>query len=360
MNETKKNEAKEVQAVVVTAGQFVSKANEERENRIVSEIHMITAQTKQVVLMASIEIGRRLTEAKSLIKHGQWGNWLKERVDYSQRTAINFMRIYKEYGENGLAEKSQAIANLSYSHALALIDVPAEERAKFAEEKHAQDMKIKELQEQIKAMSAERDNKALQYQRMIESKNKEVEAAKKQTGELDAKIKELEKKASEEVQAEVKKCLETAIAKEKEALKQAKEQVGALQKSVVELNQKHTAEIAKAKEKAHADAAAEVKKHEAVLAKVRADMQAEIREAKAALDKSKITLKVEKDKNALAGNLAIADYAIIDLLDRYAQVMDFIMKIKELDKAKAEKLLVDLEKSLSTVRETAKLKMQTA
>ncbi len=114
--------------------QYVSDEDAAREDRLVSEIRMITEQTKQVVLFNSIEIGRRLTEAKAMVKHGTWGTWLKERVDYSQRTANNFMKIYQEYGRNGLAEKSQALANLSYTQALALIDLPEDERARFAEE----------------------------------------------------------------------------------------------------------------------------------------------------------------------------------------------------------------------------------
>lgn len=89
--------------------QYVSDEDAAREDRLVSEIRMITEQTKQVVLFNSIEIGRRLTEAKAMVKRGTWGTWLKERVDYSQRTANNFMKIYQEYGRNGLAEKSQAL-----------------------------------------------------------------------------------------------------------------------------------------------------------------------------------------------------------------------------------------------------------
>ncbi len=81
--------------------QYVSDEDAAREDRLVSEIRMITEQTKQVVLFNSIEIGRRLTEAKAMVKRGTWGTWLKERVDYSQRTANNFMKIYQEYGRNG-------------------------------------------------------------------------------------------------------------------------------------------------------------------------------------------------------------------------------------------------------------------
>ena len=159
MGRTKKNV--EVEAQVIARGnvvpmmtetesaetvQYVSDEDAAREDRLVSEIRMITEQTKQVVLFNSIEIGRRLTEAKAMVKHGTWGTWLKERVDYSQRTANNFMKIYQEYGRNGLAEKSQALANLSYTQALALIDLPEEERARFAEERKAGEMALPDIE----------------------------------------------------------------------------------------------------------------------------------------------------------------------------------------------------------------------
>ena len=130
--------------------QYVSDEDAAREDRLVSEIRMITEKTKQVVLFNSIEIGRRLTEAKAMVKRGTWGTWLKERVDYSQRTANNFMKIYQEYGRNGLAEKSQALANLSYTQALALIDLPEDERARFAEERKAGEMALRRLQEEVR------------------------------------------------------------------------------------------------------------------------------------------------------------------------------------------------------------------
>jgi len=56
---------------------------------IAAEINGIKDQTRKVALLASIEIGRRLVEAKAMIEHGRWGNWLKETVNYSQSTANN-------------------------------------------------------------------------------------------------------------------------------------------------------------------------------------------------------------------------------------------------------------------------------
>ena len=51
-----------------------------------------------MVLGYAIEIGRKLVEAKAMLPYGQWGQWLKEEVEFSQSSAQNFMRIFEEYG----------------------------------------------------------------------------------------------------------------------------------------------------------------------------------------------------------------------------------------------------------------------
>ena len=59
------------------------------EEVIAAEIRVIKEQTRVAVLSGAIEIGRRLAEAKAIVPHGQWGAWLEENVDYSERTAQN-------------------------------------------------------------------------------------------------------------------------------------------------------------------------------------------------------------------------------------------------------------------------------
>ena len=122
--QTAANEMASVQETSTTATQYVEQKDAEREQTLVSEINLITEQTKQALLTGTIEIGKRLTEAKCLVRHGEWGNWLAERVNYSQRSANNFMKIYKEYGATGLVAKSQSIANLSVTQAVAMFDLP--------------------------------------------------------------------------------------------------------------------------------------------------------------------------------------------------------------------------------------------
>lgn len=122
---------------------------------IAIEINAIKDQTKTLILNNSIEIGRRLVEAKSMLPHGEWGKWLEESVDYSQSTANNLMKIFDQYGSNqislfGAEADSQALGSLSYTQAVALLGVPAEEREQFVQENNVQDLSTRELQKLIK------------------------------------------------------------------------------------------------------------------------------------------------------------------------------------------------------------------
>lgn len=122
---------------------------------IAAEINNIKEQTRKMVLYNSIEIGRRLVEAKEIVGHGEWGKWLKESVEYSQRTANNLMRIFEEYGADQITllgdnSKSQAFANLNYSQAIALLELPDQERESFIKENNVEDMSTRELQKVIK------------------------------------------------------------------------------------------------------------------------------------------------------------------------------------------------------------------
>lgn len=126
---------------------------------IAAEINIIKAQTRKMLVTNAIEIGRRLVEAKSMVAPGKWGEYLEHQVDYSQSTAENLMKLFREYGDNQESlfdsfPKSETFGKLSYTQALALLAVPADEREQFAEENDVASMSTRELQEAIKARDA--------------------------------------------------------------------------------------------------------------------------------------------------------------------------------------------------------------
>ena len=133
---------------------------EERLVTLATEINTIKQQTQSIMMTASIEIGRRLVEAKAAVGHGGWEAWLKENVNYSQRTASNLIKVFQEYGTGqqklfGKEVKSQALADLSYTQAVALLGIrDPDERADFLEEHDVAAMTTRELEQAIKERDA--------------------------------------------------------------------------------------------------------------------------------------------------------------------------------------------------------------
>lgn len=124
------------------------------------EIRTLQRQAQQVILGYAIEIGRRLEEVKAVLPHGRWGDYLKNEVAYSQSTAQNFMRIFREYGASqqslfGGVANSQALGNLPYTKALQLLALPdVEERERFVAEHDVESMSTRELDKALKERDA--------------------------------------------------------------------------------------------------------------------------------------------------------------------------------------------------------------
>ena len=123
---------------------------------VTAEIRTLQDAARRVVLSYSVEIGRRLVEAKSMVGHGEWGDYLKDELGFSQSTANNHMRLFEAYGAeqmtlDGAAVKSQAFVNLTYTQALALLALPSEEeREDFVKTHDLGTMSTRELQEELR------------------------------------------------------------------------------------------------------------------------------------------------------------------------------------------------------------------
>lgn len=182
---------------------------------ITEEIIYIRTSAQNMALMYACEIGRRLTEAKSLLGHGEWMPWLEEKVQFSQSSANRFMRLYREYGErvSELFSNSSTLANLSVSNALSLLALPENERESFVEEHDAEHLSTEEFKQLIRerdeALEAKKHAEELQdeaereraeAERQKKALSEKLDEAQKMldatedTEELEEKIRELEKK----------------------------------------------------------------------------------------------------------------------------------------------------------------------
>ena len=221
---------------------------------IAAEINALTA----TMLTNVIEIGRRMVEAKEMLPHGQFGPWLKANIPYSTSTASNYMRLFEAYGSQqkslfGAEVNCQTFGNLSYSKALALLELPAEQRETFVIENNVESMSTRELQRVIK----ERD-----------------EALKKAE---EARAEQRIAEQARELMAQDVKNASTLLGAATEERNALREQVKQLQERPVEVavHEPDPAAIDAAVKEALAKAE---DKHKADMAKMQAELDKEVRE----------------------------------------------------------------------------------
>jgi chromosome segregation ATPase len=256
---------------------------------IAAEINNIKEQTRKIALYNSVEIGRRLVEAKSLIPHGEWGEWLEVSVQYSQRTAENLMQIFEQYGADQITllsdnVKSQAFANLSYTQAVALLALPEEERENFVQGHDVESMSSRELKAAINDLKkAQEENTFLKemWEKDREDNLKrivELEAQLQDGGLSDEEKQAYEKKLAEEKAyaeekekelAEKDKLIRDLKSKNSTELEKSKKELDTLKGKIKELEKKpldvHTSATEEDISKAKAEAAEKYEKEMAVL-----------------------------------------------------------------------------------------------
>lgn len=127
-------------------------------NQIVSEIKFFENQA----VVSYWEIGKRLSQAKEQVGHGNWESWIDDNLGYSQETARKLIKIYDEF------PNSTTLWNLTFTKALALTSIKdEEERQDFIDKHDVEDMTTRKLQAEIK-----------KYKRSLEETEDELKAAK--------------------------------------------------------------------------------------------------------------------------------------------------------------------------------------
>ena len=247
---------------------------------------------------AILTIGRCLTEAKQALPHGEWLPWLNERVEFSERTAQNFMRLAREWSN------PQALADLGAAKALTLLALPAEERESFIAENHV----VGGEEKTVIDMTSRELEKAIR-----ERKEAQEAAAKAQA----------EASAAEQARAKMAEdmaLLNARLSGAQEDREQAAQAVARLEAQLAELKEKpvevavETVVDPEAIEKARAEAVAEMqgKLDKAKEAKAKADERRKQAEASVEILKKSIDEMERNEKKAALG--ADKDLAQFELL----------------------------------------------
>lgn len=155
---------------------------------IAGEINEIKRYTRDVVIRGAIDIGQRLCEAKQMVPTGSWGAWLRDNVEYSERTAQCMMRIYNEYGRNGIPAGMELV---SMTNALQMIGIRDDVKQELIESGEAESLSSRKLQERIRELEAERDRQQMTIDSLTESQQRaedEADRARAEVKDLEAEL----------------------------------------------------------------------------------------------------------------------------------------------------------------------------
>ncbi len=158
---------------------------EQTLTQLAAEINAIKNHVRETVYIATCRIGEKLLLAKGAVGHGNWGRWLKDNVDYSERTAQNIITIYKNFNNKetklfGTVPDAELLGKLNQSQLLALSSIKDEEkRTKFMNE-HKEELPDMSKQELTKALAELKEVKET-----VTKKDAEVKALQRDLSRAD-------------------------------------------------------------------------------------------------------------------------------------------------------------------------------
>lgn len=122
---------------------------QKKEIAVLDNLAMQAKTYIQNARMNLLQLGRVLAEAKPLVPHGEWENWVKTNTSMSKRAAEQYMQAYVEFGLN------PQIAELGTTKTLKLLPLTEDEREKLLSENDVSSMSTRQLDEAIRKQKQE-------------------------------------------------------------------------------------------------------------------------------------------------------------------------------------------------------------
>lgn len=160
-----------------------------------AEILILKDQTAQNI----IEIGRRLIEVKENLPHGEFINWLENKVDFSRYTANRFMKIATEFSN------VSAVQHLGSRKLFALAGLDEEDRQEVMQENDVEDMTTRELEQVVKEKK--------EIKKQLEEEQEYSEELQQAIKEKESQIRTLQNQI-ENIQTPKKEIIEKEVVKE--------------------------------------------------------------------------------------------------------------------------------------------------
>jgi chromosome segregation ATPase len=320
--------------------------------QLTAEANTLYHQAERLAGMSAMmlaETGRRLIEVKSRIPHGEFGKWCEENLEFSYRKAARTMQLAEKMDdENSLFSKMPTLANIGISRVWALLAAPEEVAAEVVENNDVESMKVRELQDEIAKVKAEKEaaeRKANTLEGNNDSIRKELASMQRELAESVTEKEFNEMQAAAQAQKEdltkelneakaESGAIQAKLDKAKEDLKKLKAKQKELESAKDEEVQKsieavRTEIVKKAKDDAYAESAADLEQN----AKDIRNLQERIE-----------TLEAEKTK---LSNTALMEFKVYvdQLQDIYDKLNDMITE----ESLKDEELGAKMQMALQTV-----------
>lgn len=229
----------------------------EKANTLYQQMQLIGAMGIQVAAQA----GQCLTVIKERVGHGNWGDWCKQNLQFSERKAQNMMKLSAEmHGKNSIFANPQTFADIEISKVYALLAAPEEVQKAVLDDPKMEEMNVREFQDEIKRLKAELATERAKEQ--ADNSEAELEAAEQKIEELSALIKILQEGKSEAEWQKELDSLKSEIEKETKKAAKAAEKLKAAQ---AEMERKAEAAAEEAVEKAKKEAAEKFKEENKLL-----------------------------------------------------------------------------------------------
>lgn len=321
---------------------------------ITAEIRTLQGQAQRMVLEYAIEIGRRLTEAKTMVPHGEWGTYLQEELSFSKSTANNHMRLFEEYGADqitvfGAVAKSQTLGDLTYSKALALLALPEAERESFVRDNNVQDMSTRELERAIREKQAA-EERADRAEAMAAMHREQLEAEEREKEDLLRELDEAKEAASAAERAEAAFAEERTVLQAKVTAAEASAELSRRETAQLLEKQRQAKEtIKKLKESPEIPKATldklQTEERQKALKEAKAEQEARLRELETqAKEAAAAADAAEREARELKAKLAMASTDMAEFKAHFETVQGTVKRmlevwgrIRDTDQATAEK-----------------------
>ena len=319
--------------------------------QLTAEANTFYRQAEQLAGMSAMmlaETGRRLAEVKNRIPHGEFKKWCEENLEFSYRKAARTMQLAEKMDdENSLFSKVPTLATIGISRVWALLAAPEEVAAEVVENNDVESMKVRELQDELAKVKAEKE--AAEHKAEISDRSNDD--IRKELASMQRKLSDA---VSEEEYANMQESYEERSKILNQELSQVKADSAELQAKLNKAKEDLKKQKAKQKE-LEAAKDEEVKKAiEGKTAEIEEQATARARESSQELldrtqrqvgDLQEYIAKLEAEKAKLSNTSLMQFKVYVDQLqDTYFKICDIITEENLHDEATGAKMQAALQK----------------